>query len=166
MKLLIYGFESFGQDSTNVSQEVVNRLPIRQNMAKMILPVRFNASIILSNVKEYKPDYILGLGQYPDGDKIRIEKLAVNEWASGTNPSRTIVDGGPESATVMLDLEPDDNSLVSHDAGRYFCNYSMYILLTNPKTKDIPFAFLHIPKNFDLKESVEFVENKVEKILT
>src|SRR3989344_5604692 len=115
MKLLIYGFESFGQDSTNVSQEVVNRLPIRQNMAKMILPVRFNASIILSNVKEYKPD---------------------------------------------------DNSLVSHDAGRYFCNYSMYILLTNPKTKDIPFAFLHIPKNFDLKEAVEFVENKVEKILT
>lgn len=165
MKLLIYGFEPFGQNRTNISQEVVNRLPDRQDVVKVILPVRFNDSVIFGIVKKSRPDYILGLGQYPSGEKIRIEKLAKNEWATKSKPSRNIVYGGPGSAAVTLNLESNDYSFVSHDAGRYCCNYSMYILLTNPKTKDIPFAFLHIPKSFNLEQAVSFAETKIEEIL-
>lgn len=165
MKLLIYGFESFGKDSTNISQDVVDRLPNQRGIVKAILPVRFNDSIIFDIVKKTNPDHILGLGQYPSGNKIRIERLAKNEWASKSKLSRNIVKGGSQLATATLDLEPNDDSCISHDAGRYFCNYSMYILLTNPKTQDIPFAFLHIPRKFDLDLAVRFVESKIQEIL-
>ena len=165
MRLLIYGFEPFGKSTSNISQEVINSLPIRDDIAKTILQVNFKSSVITDVVRESNPDYILGLGQYSSSEKIRIERLARNEWASKSEPSRYIVKDGPKSATVTLELKSNGNSLVSHNAGRYFCNYSMYILLTNPKTKGIPFAFLHIPKSFDLDSAISFVETIIEEIL-
>ena len=165
MKLLLYGFESFGQHVTNISQEIVDRVAVRPDVVKLVLPVRFNDASILDFVRRIKPDYILGLGQYPEGNNIRIEKQAKNEWASKSKPSRLLIKDGPKTVVVTLGLKSDTNSVVSNDAGRYFCNYSMYLLLTNPETKNIPFAFVHIPKSFNLELAVGFVEAKIDEIL-
>ncbi len=166
MKLLIYGFGSFGRNNTNISQQIIETLPDSANITKVVLPVGFGSKILLDEISVSKPDFILGLGQYPRGTKIRIEKVAHNEFsASKTRLPKPITKNGLESVEVTLDIEPNNNSFVSHDAGRYFCNYSMYLLLTNSATKDIPFAFLHIPKKIDLDLATKFIGDTIKQIL-
>ena len=165
MKLLVYAFEPFGQDAENISQQVLKRLRSRKNVMKMTLPVEFNSTYIIDAIENIKPGIILGLGQYPRGNKIRIERLAKNQQKSKGHLQTSITKNGPAKAFVTLELQPDINSRLSYNAGRYVCNYSIYVLLTNATTKDIPLAFLHIPKKVDVNKATEMVEHKIDEIL-
>jgi pyrrolidone-carboxylate peptidase len=165
MKLLVYAFEPFGQNAENISQQVLKRLRVRKNVMKMSLPVKFNSSIIIDAVEDAKPNIILGLGQYPRGKKFRIERLAKNRRKSKGHLQTSITENGAAKAVVTLKLQPDVNSRISYNAGRYVCNYSIYVLLTNTITKDIPLAFLHIPKKVDVNKATEMVEHKIDEIL-
>jgi pyroglutamyl-peptidase len=165
MKLLIYAFEPFGRNEQNISHWVLNRLNKRKGLGKIVLPVEFNDSIFIKMVQAYRPDAILGLGQYPRGKKVRIERLASNERKTkGKAPSK-IMSEGPHNAKTTLRLKSDSSSWISYNAGRFVCNYSMYVLLTNPVSQSIPLAFLHIPKNSDITQAVRFVESKIDEII-
>jgi pyrrolidone-carboxylate peptidase len=165
MKLLVYAFEPFGRNKQNISQQVLKKLRRRKNVRKVTLPVEFNNSIFVGAVQGTKPSVILGLGQYPRGKKIRIERRGKNQQKTKTQLQRTITKDGQSTAIVTLKLYPDNTSWVSYNAGRSVCNYSIYVLLTDVITKDIPFAFLHIPKNMDIVKATKFVENKIDEIL-
>lgn len=164
MKLLIYGFEPYGKNTRNISQLVLNNLRKRQSINKIVLPVVFKSSELLNAVKELKPTVILGLGQYPRGHKIRIERLAKNQRKIKNQSKSIISKSNPSKVLVTLKLKADSNSWVSYDARSYVCNFSMYILLTDKLTKNIPFAFLHIPKKMDVATATQFVENKIKEI--
>ena len=165
MKLLIYAFEPFGQNAENISQQVLKQLRGRKNVMKMTLPVKFNITFIINAVESTKLNIILGLGQYPRGKKIRIERLAKNQQKSKGHLQTSITKNGPAKAVVTLKLQPDTNSWVSYNAGRYVCNYSIYVLLTNTITNNIPLAFLHIPKQIDVIKATDMVEHKIDEIL-
>ena len=165
MKLLVYAFEPFGQNAENISQQVLKRLRGRKNVMRMTLPVKFNSTFIIDAIENTKPYIILGLGQYPRGKKIRIERLAKNQQKSKGHLQTSITENGSAKAVVTLKLQPDTNSWVSYNAGRYVCNYSIYVLLTNAITKNIPLAFLHIPKKVDVIKATDMVEHKIDEIL-
>jgi pyrrolidone-carboxylate peptidase len=164
MKLLVYAFEPYGRNKQNISQQVLSKLRKREGVRKINLPVKFDSSVLLDAVRKTKPDAILGLGQYPRGKKIRIERLAKNQKKSKTQPLSTITSNVRPTVAVTLKLAPNNNAWISYNAGRYVCNYSIYVLLTNTATKDIPLGFLHIPKNTKLSKATKFVEGIIEEI--
>ena len=165
MKILVYGFEPFGENRQNVSQEVLLGLAARPNLIKVVLPVTFDSAPLINAIRGFKPDIILGLGQYPSGNQIRIEKLAKNQKGSTKFPAEPITVNGPRTVEVTLKLKPDSQARVSDNAGRYVCNFSMYEALTNPETRQIPFGFLHIPKGFDVNQATDFVDKQITELV-
>lgn len=163
-KFLLYGFEPFGKHNTNISQEVLNSIPNRVHIRKHFFKVNFNRRNILNMnfvkcIEEFKPDIIIGLGQYPRGDKIRIETQAKNHMRSKTMHEQEISKNGEAVLPTTYSIKPTQQSIIALDAGKYVCNYSMYKILQYLKGTNIKYAFIHIPKTINLQIATEFVKN-------
>ena len=165
MKLLIYGFGPYKEHKNNITTDIIKKLKDRQNLTKIILPVTFNKTIFLDEIKRHKPSIILGMGQHPRAKKIRIERKSINQKRySKEDEIKQISKYGPEKHLVNLKLKKDDLSRITYNAGDYVCNYSMYIITEFCKVKGLKFAFIHIPKRYDLKQSIKFIETKIDEI--
>lgn len=165
-KFIVYAFEPFGKHNTNISEEVLKSLPKLANFRKHLLKVNFRYSDIFTeefrkDIEEFAPDVIIELGQYPKGEKIRIETIAQNKMKSKSIQERKIDPGGPDILKASYSISPDEHSMLSENAGKYVCNYSMYKILQYLEGKDIMFAFLHIPKSFDVQVASDFVRELV-----
>lgn len=148
-RILIYGFEPFGRYQRNLTQEIVQSLPERRGQILKVLPVRFEAQIFEPLIQEFKPDYVLGLGQCPRGRMIRIERRGHNLMRDRKAALEAPIDPqGPESVTPNWLIRPHSQSRFSYDAGRYVCNYSIYLLSRLAQAQDFRYAFLHIPRGF------------------
>ena len=166
MKLLIYGFGPYKEHKDNITTHILKKLKDRQDLTKVILPVEFKKTIFIDKIKRHKSDIILGIGQHPRAKKIRIERKSVNQKRySKEDEMKQISKYGPEKHLVNLKLKKDDLSRITYDAGDYVCNYSMYIITDFCKVKGLKFAFIHIPKRYDLKQSVKFIETKIDEII-
>ena len=87
MKLLLTGFEPFGGNSVNPSEQVVRalaalpreRLP-RLQLRTAVLPVdRVNGpAALVRAMNKYRPEAVLCLGEASRGIAISIERVAVN----------------------------------------------------------------------------------------
>lgn len=62
-------------------------------------------------------------------------------------------------------LKKDTNSWLSYNAGTYVCNFSMYIISDLLQNSGVKYAFLHIPKQFDVDTAVHFVEAKIKEMV-
>ena len=160
MKLLVYGFKPYDEWKENISEKVVKRIRKRKNLKKVIFPVKFWKKQFLNEIKRSKPSVILGLGQHPRGRIICIERRAVNLRRHNKRP-KILFRGKPRYRSVSLKLKNDRNSRISYNAGKYICNYSMYVI----SDKNIPFAFIHIPRNYNVKKVTKFVEGVIRKII-
>jgi len=165
MKILVYGFKPYKHFKENVTEEIIRKIGNRPCLRKVIVPVKFKSDYFLKRIKKIKPDIILGLGQHPRGRKIRIERKAINSKQYNKERPEIIYKNKPKYYFVNLKLKKDKNSWISYDAGKYVCNFSMYIISDFLKNKGVKFAFLHIPKNYTLKRATRFVETKIDEIL-
>jgi pyrrolidone-carboxylate peptidase len=165
MKVLVYAFEPFGKYKQNISKEVLLKLRSRSYLTKIVFPVRFDEKMFANEVKISSPSIIIGLGQYPRGRKIRIERRAANIKGYKNHSSEIIIPNGSRFLAINLKLTPDVNSWVSYDAGKYVCNFSMYTIINAIKNNDIQFAFIHIPKNYSVTRAVRFVEAKLDGLV-
>lgn len=166
MKILIYGFKPYGRWRENITERVVGKVRGRKGLKKAVFPVRFERGIFLKEIKKCKPDIILGLGQCPRGKKLRIERRAANlKRSSKKEKPKIISKGRPKYQFVNLRLEKSKISWVSYNAGKYVCNFSMYIISDFSKDKNIKFAFIHIPKDYDVNKAVEFIETEIDGII-
>ena len=59
---------------------------------------------------------------------------------------------------TSLKLKKISGSTITYDAGKYVCNYSMYVISEHLEGKNTRFAFLHVPMNLDVKKGVDFIE--------
>ncbi len=164
MKILLYGFKPYKKFKSNITEEIINKISPRKDLRKVVFPVKFNKRIFLKEVRFYKPDIIIGLGQHPRGKKIRIERKTINLRGSKDKGYRAIDRKGTKFQFVNLRLKKDDISRLSYKAGKYVCNFSIYILSKWSRENNIKFAFLHIPKSFNVSLAVNFVESKIEKV--
>ena len=162
MRILVTAFEPYGGNDTNISQKVLDA--IQADVAKLLLPVSFRRAPHVFNevIGQFQPDMIFSMGQTAEGDKIRLERLAINimDSAKGDNdgdiPDEEIICSevplALKTALPVKQLCADCinaglSTKVSNSAGLYVCNRIYFEALRQTKNS----LFVHIPKNMDLE---------------
>ena len=162
MRILVTAFEPYGGNDTNISQRVLDA--IQADVAKLLLPVSFRRApeVLNEAIGQLQPDVIIAMGQAAEGDKIRLERLAINlmDSAKGDNdgyiPDEEMI--CPEAPLALKTALPvkslcDDcinaglPTIVSNSAGLYVCNRIYFEALRHSPNS----LFVHIPKNMDLE---------------
>ncbi len=164
MRLLIYGFGPYKQFRENITEKILRGLPPRKGVKKVIFPVRFQRRQFIEALKKHKPEVILGLGQTSRSRRIKIERRAVNRIRENKGDrARPIRAGGRKWLATSLRLNGGRQARISHDAGDYVCNYSMYVILDYLKRRGLParFGFIHIPHDYNLRSGRRYVLNLV-----
>jgi pyroglutamyl-peptidase len=157
-KLLIYGFEPYKNITTNISVEIIKRLYAKN---KLVLPVKFDNSLILNKIRKIKPDIIVGLGSSRKARFLRIERTAKNIIKlKNSKKEGFIKKNGPEKYFVNLKLKKINGTRISYYAGTYVCNYIMYSIMDFIKINklDIKFAYIHIPRSMEVNKALFLVK--------
>lgn len=166
MKILIYGFRPFKKYKKNISEEVVKNLVNKRKFIKVILPIVYKKKYILNKIKKYQLDVIIGFGQSA-GKLIRIEKRAKNIFEMERPKGKRVIDStGPKLYSTNLKLKKIPGARISYNADDYLCNFTMYVILDfikkeNLKTRS---AFIHIPKNYNLKKATRVIQELIRDI--
>jgi len=155
--VLVYGFGPYGQFEHNVTEAVVRSLRRRGDLVTAVFNVRFNRAMFLRVLKRHTPRMIIGLGQHRTAHKLRLERKAVNQMGRRGATLKPIDPRGPDARFVNLYLAETAGTTVAYDAGTYVCNFSMYLALDYCGTRGCRFAFVHIPKDYDVAAAADYL---------
>ena len=164
-KLLITGFEPFGDEKINPSWEAVSRLADQigeYSITKLLLPVTFSeaANRIIECATELCPDVIISVGQAGGRRSITPELVGINlRYAkipdnNGFSPKdEPIIQNGKDAyfSTVPVRRIADAiaaqaiPSELSYSAGAYVCNEVLYRLLSHFDGTSTHVGFIHVP---------------------
>ncbi|MDU5504651.1 MAG: pyroglutamyl-peptidase I, partial [Anaerococcus vaginalis] len=166
MKILLTGFDPFGNDKINPSIELVKRIDEKIDSAqifKIEIPTVFKKSgeILEENIKKIRPDVILCIGQAGGRSAISLERIAINIDDArifdnlGEKPidEKIRIDGEnayfsnlPIKKIVEEIKKENIPAEISNSAGTFVCNHLMYeALYLAKKYKNIRAGFIHIP---------------------
>lgn len=167
MKILVTGFDPFGNEQTNPAIEVVKQLPDYIDGAEVVkleIPTVFNRSaVVLQEAMElHQPDYILCIGQAGGRYALTPERIAINQDDAripdneGNQPIDEMIqqDGEaayfsqhPIKAMVAAIQKEGLPASVSNTAGTFVCNHIMYqaIYLTKTRFPNMKAGFMHVP---------------------
>ncbi|MCF6462018.1 pyroglutamyl-peptidase I [Clostridium sp. Cult1] len=167
MKILVTGFDPFGEESVNPAYEAVKRLDDKiagAEIVKVEMPTVFNKSIkrLEEAVERENPDIVICVGQAGGRFDITIERVAINisdapiEDNEGNMPiDEPIFEDGepayfsklPIKAMAQKIREGNIPASISNTAGTYVCNHIMYGLhyLIDKKYPNIRGGFIHVP---------------------
>ncbi|AMM54500.1 pyroglutamyl-peptidase I [Pyrococcus kukulkanii] len=167
MKVLVTGFEPFGNEKINPSWEAVKLLPDEiegATVVKKLLPVTFNGvrRILPELILKEKPDVVISTGLAGGRPTITVERVAINIMDStmpdneGYKPEdEPIFEDAPTAYFSTLPIkkivralrENGIPALVSNTAGTYVCNTAMFTALhTIAKHKlNAKAGFIHVP---------------------
>lgn len=162
-RVLVTGFESFGGDRVNASQEAVARIDVEALRARGVeviretLPVTFvgGPDALEAAIGQHLPDVVVCVGEAGGRGEVTPELNAVNDQVAriadndGRQPAGAL-DDGPAVLTATLDpaqlvtaiRDAGIPARVSEDAGRYVCNAVFRASLTRFSG---PAAFIHVP---------------------
>lgn len=175
MKILVTGFDPFGDEAMNSSYESVKLLPdkiVGADVIKLEVPTVFGvcAKKLYKAIVEEKPDVIICVGQAGGRSAISVEKVAINLKEAripdnkGRQPSNMKIKEDGETAyfanvpvKAMADAVKVMNlpASVSYTAGTYVSNELMYSLMyfINKEFPDIRGGFIQVP--YDTSQVVE-----------
>mgnify|MGYP002738420866 CR=1 FL=1 len=167
MKILVTGFDPFGQDIMNPAIEAVKRLPEEISGAQIIkleIPTVFNksAEVMAQAMKEHDVDYVLNIGQAGGRFDLTPERVAINlddariPDIEGNQPIDVVIkeDGEvayfsqlPVKAMVTAMKQVGLPASVSNTAGTFVCNHIMYqgLYLTHTAFPKAKAGFMHVP---------------------
>ena len=167
MKVLLTGFEPFGQEKVNPSWEAVKAFPELVEdveVLKVCLPVSFQKAVMMleQTIDDYRPDVVLSIGQAGGRCAIEVERVAIN-IADSKKPDN---DGyQPQECQLRADapnayfsnlplkrlVEAIQNegipAAISNSAGLYVCNSVFYTAmhLVYSKYPNMQAGFIHVP---------------------
>ena len=167
MRIVVTGFEPFGDEDVNPAWEAVRMLPdviAGADIIKLRIPTAFGTCFQATEeaIDQYGPDAVLSVGQAGGRFDVAVERVAVN-IADGRIPDNdgfqpvdmTIREGGPDAYLVTVPVKAMVERIrirgipasVSYTAGTYVCNYLLYRLLHAAAERDTGFqaGFVHIP---------------------
>lgn len=170
-KILLTGFEPFGNMTTNPSEKLVRRLADCRvdgiELSTIILPVEYHRAmdIVREQVGQY--DMIVMFGVARSRQEVSVERVAVNlmDAASADNAGylpneESIASDGPTAYFSTLPVkqvvsylkEHNISCKVSNSAGTYVCNAVYYAALhqTAMQRLDTKCVFIHLPLAFDV----------------
>ncbi len=166
IRVLVTGFEEFGDEPINPSRILVTKLDGqvlgRAQIYGFVLPVSYSrvrriTKYLLENID---PDVVLSFGLSLQRTVVSVERIALN-YAYSRIPDNDgvvlnhvkIIDNGPialESTinvfkTTELFLENGVPAIVSYHAGTFLCNYVFYLMLYYSINSERKVGFIHIP---------------------
>jgi pyroglutamyl-peptidase len=166
--ILVTGFEPFGGDTANPSQELAKAVDGRSigdsAVRSMILPVEHRAAreMVGAALADSELTAVVHLGLAGGRARIALEQVAVNAMdypmADGDGVRLTgqpCVVGGPAAYFSTLPCRPILAALiaegipayVSYTAGTYLCNQTLYWTLHEITLRSLPIraGFIHVP---------------------
>ena len=161
MRVLLTGFEPFGNSSLNPSGEIVKAIKA-DNVICAILPVTFggSAQALIKLIKLHKPDAVLCLGQAEGRHAITPERVAVNlddariaDNVGNMPADQLIVESGPAAYFSTLPVKEMVSAMknagvpaaVSMSAGTFVCNHLFYSLQHHLYGSTVRSGFMHVP---------------------
>lgn len=161
MRILLTGFEPFGNATTNPSAEIVKQISI-ENVFTAILPVAYTKSAehLLALIAEHNPDVVICLGQAEGRTQITPEKVAINlddaRLADNEGVLRSdvkILEGGPDAYFSTLPVKDIVEAIkakgvpaaVSLSAGAFLCNHVFYVAQNKFAGTNVRSGFVHVP---------------------
>lgn len=167
MKILVTGFDPFGNETTNPAYEAVKRLPDHIKGAELIkieIPTSFKRSekAVEAAILEQCPDVVINVGQAGGASSVRIEQTAVNLAQAripdndGDQPvGEKLKEDGENAYFSSLPIHAAQKKVqerglpchISYSAGTYVCNSIMYNVqyLIHKKHLNIRAGFVHVP---------------------
>jgi pyroglutamyl-peptidase len=160
-KVLLTGFEPFGNATSNPSGEIVRQIS-GDNIVTAILPVAYaqSAERLLSLIEEHKPDVVICLGQAEGRTAITPERIAINlddaRLADNQGVLRNdvkILEDGPDAYFSTLPVNDIVAAIkaqgipaaVSLSAGAFLCNHVFYVAQNKFAGTDVRSGFVHVP---------------------
>jgi pyroglutamyl-peptidase len=160
-KVLLTGFEPFGNATSNPSGEIVKQIS-GDNIVTAILPVAYTQSAerLLSLIEQHKPDVVICLGQAEGRIAITPERVAINlddaRLADNEGVLRNdvkILQDGPDAYFSTLPINELVAAIkaqgipaaVSLSAGAFLCNHVFYVAQNKFAGSDVRSGFVHVP---------------------
>jgi pyroglutamyl-peptidase len=166
-RILLTGFEPFGGDSLNPSEEIARQLHgaviARHAVAGALLPCVFGAALkeLKHQMKLHEPVLVVCLGQAGGRAEITPERVAINvddarlPDNAGQQPvDKPVVKGGPAAYWSTLPIKAIVQALrkrevpaaVSQTAGTFVCNHVFYGLMHELQAwPGVRGGFIHLP---------------------
>ncbi len=168
-KVLLTGFDPFGQDTINPALELVKKMTTENipgvELTTIRLPVIFGEAIteLIAKIEQIKPDLILSVGQAAGRIVISIERIGLNmndtdhpDNAGNTPRDELIAENGPAAYFTTINVRKTYQEIkkasipvvISNTAGTYVCNnlvYGALHYLAENNLKEIKYGFIHIP---------------------
>jgi pyroglutamyl-peptidase len=160
-KILLTGFEPFGNATSNPSGEIVKQIS-SDNIVTSILPVAYTQSAerLLALIAEHTPDVVICLGQAEGRIAITPEKVAINlddaRLADNEGVQRNdvkILSNGPDAYFSTLPINKMVDAIkakgipatVSLSAGAFLCNHVFYVAQNKFRGTHVRSGFVHVP---------------------
>ena len=160
-KVLLTGFEPFGNATSNPSGEIVKQIS-GDNIVTAILPVAYTQSAerLLSLIEQHNPDVVICLGQAEGRTAITPERVAINlddaRLADNEGVLRNdvkILEDGPDAYFSTLPVNELVAAIkaqgipaaVSLSAGAFLCNHVFYVAQNKSAGSSIRSGFVHVP---------------------
>lgn len=164
-KVIVTGFEPFGEHAVNSSWVAVQELE-RLGLGEAVdlhvceVPVEYQAvqNLLPSLWKEHQPQLVVHVGVSGLATTVTLEQCGHNEGYKRLDncnfcpASQCCMENGPNCIQSVLDMDTvckrvNDSDLgvtlsVSKDAGRYLCDYTYYSSLHLGQGRS---AFIHVP---------------------
>ncbi len=167
-KVLLTGFEPFGGEALNPSEEIARQLNgaviARHEVAGALLPCVFGAALreLKRQLKRHEPVLVVCVGQAGGRAAITPERVAINvddariADNAGQQPiDKPVVKDGPAAYWSTLPIKAivqelrkrDIPAAVSQTAGTYVCNHVFYGLMHELAQRDAGArgGFIHVP---------------------
>ena len=166
MRVLVTGFEPFGEYSENSSWAVAQRVAScgveGAEVVAVQLPVSFArvGEVLRSAIELHTPDLVIMLGQSGTTDRVKLERVALNMMDSangdndGTKPDEEPIYKGEDNALfTSLPIKQLRSAIeaqgiavkISNSAGLYVCNRIYYEALRMCKERAMQAIFVHLP---------------------
>ncbi len=167
MKVLITGFDPFGDQPINPAYEAVKKLPATiagAEIVKLEIPTVDQKGLakVIEQIEIEQPDVVINVGQAGGRFNISPEKVAINfnnfriKDNEGNQPLNQAISQTGETAyftTLPVNKMVEEMqkagipSTVSYTAGTFVCNQVMYGVLEHVATNQLPIraGFIHIP---------------------
>jgi pyroglutamyl-peptidase len=165
--VLLTGFEPFGGEKNNASQEIARQLHgtvvCRHRVEGALLPCVFGESIreLKRHLQRIRPGVVICVGQAGGRLAITPERVAINvddariaDNAGAQPVDRPVVRGGPAAYWSTLPVKAIAGRLreaglpaeVSQTAGTFVCNHVFYGLMhALAATPGVRGGFIHVP---------------------
>ena len=164
-KLLITGFDPFGDNAINPSWEAVRALPDRvgeYTLCKLQIPTVYGkaAQVVLAQAEKFQPNVILCVGLAGGRDAVTPERIAVNirdariaDNERNQSTGSPVVPDGPAAYFSTVPVAAMANAIrvagipgsVSNTAGTFVCNDTLYTLLHHYAETPVRVGFIHVP---------------------